>query len=211
MDISCPWVTYSLVTLADFSVDEWFLWIPTGLGLSLALCPTIYVISKPGSLATKQLTESRQIISGKGFKLEISTLSLLVLSGVILALSGVGYKAYSAIEAVSKLKADNAMLQEEVQRAQTITVVMFLKLPAARDVRGMSNLRCSYRSGGPDYKAAQTTAGKGNQDVGCVIANVGRYDVLDVKLEQLDEGGSLKKLGSYENIRVLEPSFDLHE
>lgn len=211
MEVSPLWSAHFVVTQANLDVGEWFLWVPTTLGLLLAVCPLVYVITKPGSPTTQGLTEPKQLISGKGFRLEVSTLSLLILCGVILALSGIAYKTYSGIQDVSNLKKDNAVLEDEVRRERKITVVIHLKLPQTSKAPPIRTLRCSYRSNGKDYVEGQVTEGIGDQDVGCKIADIGRDEVLSVKVEQeLDKGGH-RKLGSCENVRILEPSYDLKE
>ncbi len=178
MDVSRLWFA---VVQASLDGGDWFLWVPTALGLLLAIYPILYVASKPDSLATKGLTEPKQLISGKGFRLEISTLSLLVLSGVILALTGVAYKVYFEYEDLSNLKKAKERLEDEVQKVQKITVTIYLRLPGGGKAPLLSTLRCRYKADGPDhtpdYVAGQIYEGSGDYDVGCKIADIGREDV----------------------------------
>jgi hypothetical protein len=223
MEVSYLCLACGIVIQTSPDGSEWFLWVPTGVGILLALCPIIYVISRSDSLAAAGLTKPKQVISGKGFRLEISTLSLLVLSGVILTLSGVGFKTYSEVQEVSKLKTDKTRLESDVaglkdamEKAKTISVQMILKLPATittklDDLPPRDRWRCRYSLGESGYVEGQITEGVNDAEVGCRIAGVGHDAVLNVKVESFDKKGELRSLGHSENVRVLEPPVDLHE
>ncbi len=168
----------AMLIFAEIGIRESLVWVLFALGFFLALGPLLYVILTPDNPSRDWLTRNRQILKWGPFDFELSLLTFLVVAGI--SVSVWSFTTFVTSQSISKLSAENELLTEEVQKARLFTVLVHLRLPGAVDTNKLGSLQCRYKIyGQQEYKVGRTTAGISNHDIGCVIEDISRGDVIN--------------------------------
>lgn len=127
---------------------------PQTVSLLLSLLGVLILLSSLALIATKRVPElkSPQIIKGLGLDLNISLITLLVLVGLILALTSTYLQIRNYDQQISEAQRRQATLETELSSAGKVNVNAVLKfegIATAEEMPDLTNIYCRYHVTGP--------------------------------------------------------------
>ncbi len=215
----CAFIPHIVATFfaTDPEIQNWTGWVPTLVLPALGIAIVLFCLASFRFPYGDKLVAVRQMIKGYGLDLQVSLLTVFLLIGVGLSLSGVGiYLLTSARDVTAlntqivQLKSDLEKAKKDVERATKMDLSVILKLPQGLDPKTLNNrsLRCHYVLN--EQESDQQVSFAPSGALKCPILDVKRGDIVEeLTLEETSAGRVEVLANAREPFHPLQPQINL--